>query len=282
VSPNRHQNVNRRRPRFALPFTIVPGTDRVRLVAGEDFRYTLSAPGLEDWLPQLLEKLDGKNTIECLLEKFPRARRAPATRILERLYGERVLVNGPVADAHLPAVHRLAIEGSGPIARRLAEAAKENTGNGDEDPVLSVLVQDRLDYAEALDFNGHALAGSHPWLWVTCGPLTRGYVSPVYLPHAGPCLACLVETFRSLSPVPEIYDDLIAHSRKGQPLEPIPFPAEATEILIQLTLAKRAALSEEIPPALLYRLHVLEASSLEVTTHRVFVDPECSSCESPR
>jgi len=28
----------------------------------------------------------------------------------------------------------------------------------------------------------------------------------------------------------------------------------------------------------LYRLHVLDAGSLEVSSHRVFVDPECLEC----
>src|SRR4051794_6435571 len=33
------------RPRLALPFTFLTGPGRVRLVAGEDFRYTLAGPG---------------------------------------------------------------------------------------------------------------------------------------------------------------------------------------------------------------------------------------------
>ena len=40
------------RVRFAFPFTILTKPDMVRLVAGEDFRYTLRSPSLEQWLPQ--------------------------------------------------------------------------------------------------------------------------------------------------------------------------------------------------------------------------------------
>ena len=37
-----------RRPRLALPFTVLASPDSVRLVAGEDFRYTLTGPELDD------------------------------------------------------------------------------------------------------------------------------------------------------------------------------------------------------------------------------------------
>src|SRR5207302_70111 len=46
------------RPCLALPFTVLTAQDRVRLVAGEDFRYTLTGPGLETWLPDWLPTLD--------------------------------------------------------------------------------------------------------------------------------------------------------------------------------------------------------------------------------
>src|SRR6266516_3087400 len=43
-----------KRVRFAFPFAILTKPDTVRLVAGEEFRYTLRSPSLEQWLPQLL------------------------------------------------------------------------------------------------------------------------------------------------------------------------------------------------------------------------------------
>ena len=45
------------RPCLALPFTFLSSPDRVRLVAGEDFRYTLDGPRIETWLPQWLRRI---------------------------------------------------------------------------------------------------------------------------------------------------------------------------------------------------------------------------------
>ena len=86
-----------RRPCLALPFTLLTAADTVRLVAGEDFRYTLTAPGLDGWLPPWLERLDGRRTLDETLLAIPAERRADAVRLAERLYGERVLIDGPPA-----------------------------------------------------------------------------------------------------------------------------------------------------------------------------------------
>ena len=47
--------------------------------------------------------------------------------------------------------------------------------------------------------------GDAPWLWVSTGAMSRGYVSPVFLPDAGPCLGCLLRHGRLLSPAREIH-----------------------------------------------------------------------------
>jgi bacteriocin biosynthesis cyclodehydratase domain-containing protein len=106
----------------------------------------------------------------------------------------------------------------------------------------------------------------------------RGYVSPVFLPDAGPCLGCLVRQFLRLSPAPEIYADLIEHARQGRPVEPVPFPAEGLAMLRSLVRWKAELLGRPEPPAALYRLHVLEVATLEVSSHRVFADPACPDC----
>jgi len=104
----------------------------------------------------------------------------------------------------------------------------------------------------------------------------------VFWPGAGPCLACLLRQFQRLSPAPEIYDELRAHSRRGQPIAPVPFPAEGIAILHQLVRGKLEWLRQSDPPPALYRLHVLEVETLEVTTHRVLPDPRCPDCgEAP-
>ncbi len=267
------------RPCLAPGFSILPGPDRVRLVAGEDFRYTLTGPGLETWLPAWLAEMDGLRVLDDLLALLPPERRDPAAQLLARLYGERVVLDGPAAAAHAPAHYSLRPEGTG----RLAEGLKAMvSGMAEGTRGVAVLAQDRLDYDEARRFNRRCLEGKEPWLWVTCGPLSRGYVSPVFLPDAGPCLACLLDHFERLSPAPEIYADLAEHCRQGRPLAPAPFPEREIRILLELAAWKAGLLEQAEPPAALFRLHVLEAAALEVTAHRVFADPECGECRGRR
>jgi bacteriocin biosynthesis cyclodehydratase domain-containing protein len=263
------------RPCLAFPFTYLAEGDCVRLVAGEDFRYTLTAPDLGEWLPGWLARLDGRLPLGNALALLPEGRRPAARAVLERLHQERVLSGGPAAAAHVPGRYRVAPEGSG--------AALAGLAAGDPAGVpLPVLCQDRLDYEEALRFNRRCLAGEVPWLWLSWAPMTRGYVGPPFLPDAGPCLACLLRHFRRLSPLPELYDELAEHARRGGELAPAPFPEPALEVLRQLLRWKADLLGRPDPPAALYRLHVLEVATLEVTAHELFIDPECPACAGRR
>jgi bacteriocin biosynthesis cyclodehydratase domain-containing protein len=108
--------------------------------------------------------------------------------------------------------------------------------------------------------------------------MTRGYVSPVFLPEAGACLSCLMRRFRGISPAPELYEAVVEHARQGRRVEPVPFPEEAARVLCELVRWKLAHLADREPPAALYRLHVLEVESMEVSSHRVLADPECPHC----
>ncbi len=259
--------------RLSLPFTILTGPDTVRLVAGEDFRYTLTASGLETWLPRLLAGLDGRRPMDEVLQVLDPALREAAVQLLERLYGERVLLDATARERHTAQPCALIIEGDGALADGLRQCS-EPGGAGR----LLVLCQDRLDYDALLHFNRRCRSERVPALWVSTGAMQRGYVSPVVLPDAGPCLECLVRQFQRLSPAPEIYEHLMEHTRVGQPLAPAPFPPEGTEILKQLVLWKWSLLRQTEAPAALYRLHVLELATLEVSSHRVFADPECPAC----
>ena len=89
------------RPRLVLPFTVLSGPDTVRLVAGEDFRYTFSDPGLERWLPGLLARFDGRCTTAELLAPLAPELRDAAADLIDRLYGERIVCDGPVEAAHV-------------------------------------------------------------------------------------------------------------------------------------------------------------------------------------
>lgn len=263
-------NAPQRRPRLAFPFTILTDRDTVRLVAGEDFRYTLQGPGLERWLPAWLAVLDGRTPLAEALARLPQECRAAAGELADRLYGERVLIDGTARDAHQPTRWRLSPQGSAAWAGQLSDG-----GEGRE---LPAFCQDRLDYEEALAFNRRCLAAGTPWLWASTGPMGRAYVGPLFLPDAGPCLSCLLYHFRRLSPAPEMYDALAAHARAGGSIAPVPFPPPGIAIVQQLLLWKAALAQESEPAAALYRLHVVESASLEVSSHRVFVEPECPEC----
>jgi bacteriocin biosynthesis cyclodehydratase domain-containing protein len=263
-----------RRPRLALPFSILADPGVVRLVAGEDVRYTLRAPALDEWLPQLLARCDGSLSLDELLASIAESQRTQARELIERLHGERVVVDGPAAAAHRPAAHRLVFEASRGRKPPHTEPGTFVPGS----PELCVLWQDCLDLDAALQFNRRMRGGSVPWLWVSTGAMSRAYVSPVLLPDAGPCLGCLLRHFRLLSPAREIHDALLDHGRRGTPLTPVPFPDEGIAMLEQLVRWKARLLGEIEPPGVLYRLHVLEADTLEVSTHRVLIDPECPEC----
>lgn len=260
-----------RRPRLALPFTVLPAADAVRLVAGEDFRYALAGPGLQTWLPDWLAGFDGRTPLTALIDRLPESLRTAASDLAERLYGERVLIDGTAADAHAPVRYRLKVEGSAAWAAGWVPASE-----GERD--LPVLCQDRLDYDEALRFNHRCRTAGTPWLWATTGPMSRAYVGPLFLPDAGPCLSCLLGHFRRLSPAAELYDALASHARSGGPVVPVPFPAPGIAVVQQLLRWKADLAAEPAAQAALYRLHVLDAGSLEVSSHRVFVDPECLEC----
>lgn len=267
-----------RRPRLAMPFTVLTDRDTVRLVAGEDFRYTLKAPELDAWLPDWLSGLDGRTPLDEALGRLPEARRQQAGQLVDRLYGERVLIDGTAVDVHVPARVRLAVEGNPAWKAGWQSGPEEANRNAYPQLTLSVLCQDKLDHDEALRFNRRCLETGTRWFWVSTGPMSRAYVSPLFLPEAGPCLCCLLNHFRRLSPAPELYDALADHARSGQPVMPVPFPPEAAALLWQLLLWKASLVEQLQAHAALYRLHVVELATLEVTSHRVFVDPECPEC----
>jgi bacteriocin biosynthesis cyclodehydratase domain-containing protein len=273
-----------RRPRLAFPFTVLTQPDVVRLVAGEDHRYTLTGVGLDQWLPELLARLDGASRVTELLAPLTPERRGQAQQIIERLYGERVLVDGPAALAHRATACHVETTGQGALLGRLQDSSSRRAclPRAGAAPRLHLLCQTNLDYASALDASRRARAAGEPFLWASHGALDRAYVSPLFLPDAGPCFVCLLRSFQRLSPAPEIYDALIEHGRRDRPFAEVDLPADAVDVLHGLVQWKLSQTAVEQPPAALFRLHVLERASMEVTTHRVFVDPECPECRGGR
>jgi bacteriocin biosynthesis cyclodehydratase domain-containing protein len=270
--------MHNRRPRLAYPFTVLTQPNIVRLIAGEDYRYTLTGAGLDRWLPDLLARCIGKDTLATLLRLLSDEQCRHAQAIIERLYGERVLVDGPAVSAHVEQKYHCQVVGTGMLAERLRGDSTTEEGR----PRLTILCQDQLDYSAALTVSKDCRQRGEPFLWASYGALQRAYVSPLFLPDAGPCFACLLRSFQRLSPAPEIYDALLHHGDNGQSFASADFPAEGIDILTGLVRWKLAQAELAAAPAALYRLHVLERATFEVSTHHVFVDAECPECRGDR
>jgi bacteriocin biosynthesis cyclodehydratase domain-containing protein len=264
------------RPRLRLPFTVFATGDAVHLIAGEDVRYTVRAGAAAVELAALLKQCDGSRDVSEILQIASGEHRDLLGQLLQRLAGERVLVAGPVELAAPVARFRPVMEGCGPLLARFASAP------GDADPI-AVLCQDDLDYEVARQFNRRCLqAGTGPWLWITTGAASRGYVSPVFLPNAGPCLECLLRCFRRLSPAPQLYDALRLHAQQGGAFVPTDFPEQGLTVLEQTARWKIDCLSMQPPPPAVFRLHVLELETMELHAHRVYADPTCPECANDR
>lgn len=263
------------RPRPSLPFTVVPDGGVVHLVAGEDVRYSVRAGAVAPLLADVLRRCDGRTPLAHLLASLSPPEAAAVRGLLDRLASERVLLEGPVESAAAAGRYRAVVEGTGPLADRLAAAAPAG------EP-LAVLCQDTLDLHAALAFNRRCLRERVPGLWVTTGPGARGYVGPVVLPDAGPCLACLLGHFRRLSPAPRLHDALAAHGAAGGAFVPLPFPAVGLDLLAALAGWKIEQLSRSPLPSAVFRLHALELDTMEVGVHRVFPDPFCRECADAR
>lgn len=257
---------------FAIPTTIIREPGVVRLVAGEDFRFTLRGNGLESWLPGLLEQLNGQRPVATVLEGVSDTRRAEALGLLERLVGERLLFAAESLPQSIEAL--VQAEGVGQLFERVRSAQP----NARDALRVRTLCQDTLDYRAALEFNAVCRAGKEPWLWATLGPSARAFVSPVFWPDVGPCLACLLEGFKRLSPVPELYGALIAHGERGGHFASAILSEPSVALVANLVHGKVAMLCAPEPPPAVTRLHVVEAATLEVTAHRIPRDLECSLC----
>lgn len=262
-------------PQFSFPYTIVSGSNVLYLIAGEDFRYTLEGPDIDQWLPSVLESVDGKKTMPELEQKVPEPLRSSFLAVMTRLFGERVLVESSIGQRGFDTPYGVKVEGLGALGQAMRQVT---TTLGVQEAAISILCQDALDYQETLDFNRQALVGENPWLWLCVGPLTRAYVSPIFLPQSGPCLECLITQFRKLSPFPELYDLLIQHKEQGKFIKPMTVVDQALVVVSQLALWKLKQAAEPEPSAAVYHLHVLELASFEISNHEVILDPFCVSC----
>ena len=246
-----------RRPRLVPGFTAMIDGDSLGLVAGEDVRYRLRLAD-PSWLAELLARCDGSRTVDEL------ATHADARQTIERLYEERVLVDGTASQAHVQAAPGYRVTGTGPLSDALRGPAGE----------VEVLVQTSLDHQALLAHNREALAARRRWMWITTGPGGRAYVGPLFVPDAGPCAACLLVHFKRLSPVPELYDVVLKHDG---PIAASPFPDAGIETVAALARWKLSLVASVMSPAL-YALHVIGAGDLTISSHAPLADLECTEC----
>ncbi|MEK7485022.1 MAG: hypothetical protein AABZ60_11905, partial [Planctomycetota bacterium] len=219
-----------RRPLLALPYTILAQKNRVRLIAGEDFRYTFEGASLEEWLPSLLNQLDGSKTLDDLFQTLSEPLRPGAIKLMQQLYGERIVVDAPVSQNHVPEDLPLEVSGQGTLREWLSEQNISKIESSQKQK-LSLLCQDNLDYQTALEFNRHSMKSKSRWFWVSYGAMTRAYVSPLFLSNAGPCLECLIRQFKQISPLPEIYEELMQQPPVAIKSVEKNVPEEAVQIL---------------------------------------------------
>jgi bacteriocin biosynthesis cyclodehydratase domain-containing protein len=257
------------RPRLAYAFTILPGDDAVWLVAGEDVRFALRGEGVASWLPAVLSACDGKRPLADVIARAPAANRADAANVIDGLIGERVIVDADVIAAHVAAPIGWSVDDDSDGA--LADALRARAGGG----AIVVHAQDTLELATTLAANARRIAAGERWLWASIGPEARALVGPLFLPDAGPCFECLIGHFRLRSPVPALYELVAAHAG---PFARAAFDPAALAVVADLVAWKLSLVAREPAPAALYALHVVEVATLEVSSHRVLIDPECPAC----
>lgn len=270
------------RLRFALPFTLVAGDGRLRLIGGEDVRLTLALEGLETWGPAALAPLHEGATADELAAKVAPAHRAPLAALLEELLGERVLVeiDAPFAPLARPNV---AWSGDAGLSAALGAAWEptpaEGPAGGEE---VRVFAQRTLDRTRAIEAATRARLDGAAFLWVSTGAVARSFVGPLIVPRDGPCLGCLFEIFQRRSPFADLHDELDAHAARGGSFaEASPGPL-VTRVLSAIVAWKLEQARAPLPSAALFRLHVVEHEALEISTHPVARLDDCASCAAYR
>jgi bacteriocin biosynthesis cyclodehydratase domain-containing protein len=261
-----------RRLRFAMPFGTATEPDCVHLIGGEDVRFSLRAPELEQWLPPLLQRLARGESDAVLLGSLPEHRRAAARELVDQLVGERVLV---VDASPRPAgrAWSLEVDGEGRLAERVRAALPIASAAGER---LALICQDALDYRAARERSAELRRLGRAHVWASVGPISRALVSPLFLPDASPCFECLLSHFLRLSRAPDVTRALFTSGLES--LDAPEFSERGLALVAELVAFKCALAAEPEPPAALFRLHAFELCTLECSSHPVSPNPECSAC----
>jgi hypothetical protein len=251
----------------SLPVTLIEHEGVTWLVAGEDLRWSVEGAHSAEWLPGLIGAADGTRPVAALLESLPERHREAASATIEHLAEERLLVAS--ADLTLRrGPRRIEVIGEG----ALADAVRAQ-GRGEGEETIRVLCQDTLDFASARRFGAQERDGVH--LWATVGPVARAFVSPVLKPGQGPCVGCIVTGFRRLSPTPELYDALDAHTERSGTFAPARVGEAYLRTVAGLVAWKLSLLDALVVPPAVFRMHVLEHGTVEVSSHALVRDADC-------
>ena len=256
--------------------TVIAQPDVVLLVAGEDLRYALRGEKIERWAPKLLAELKEARSLDELLGAFKGNERAEARQLIERLYGERAVVDAPAEKSAKTSRYHIALLGKGELFTSLQ--SKLSRQNSATTQALNVFCQDTLNFEEALQFNRCAISAGTPWMWLSSGAVMRAFISPLFIPPAGPCFECLLSTFSRLSPAREVYQALARHAAEDGAFEPATLSLHMVEVVSNLLLWKISVAAEEPQIPALFRLHVIERDSLETSSHKIYCDPLCAAC----
>jgi hypothetical protein len=77
-----------------------------------------------------------------------------------------------------------------------------------------------------------------------------------------------------------LYDVLVEHGKQGGPFDTATMPERVLAVVEQLVRWKVEAFHKDRPVIPVFRLHVLEVATMEVSVHRVFRDPTCPACSN--
>lgn len=262
------------RPRLALPTSIIPDGRFLHLVCGMELKVSLELGEQVPHLARMLEKCDGSLTLEELVQDLG-AHRPHGLSLIEQLLGDRLLVDDLQPGSNRRKLHGISVEGTGPLALGLANLDHQGES-------VRILVQDHLDLPAARAFNRRQLKLEQPYLWVTTGLADVGLVSPIFFPDSGPCLECFLHQYQKISIPSGIQEILNRQNEKTLTLGESEFPGEGLVMLQQLVRWKVRRLGLNLSGSNVFRLHVLDKTSLEISTHRIYKDPFCSECSNAR
>jgi bacteriocin biosynthesis cyclodehydratase domain-containing protein len=293
------------RPALAPWCRLVQDGSRVLIEHGGTV-VTLEGVAARALLPRLLPLLDGTRTRQELEAIVGQAAAPAVDNALELLSEHQLLVDGPAADKAHPAAAaatyaasvagsappaaavdaleraRVAVLGSGPIARELARVLplsgipQVETLSLDPGPAAGsfvVAAPEHDDMGALSSLNEWALRRRDPWLQVL--PYDGRFViaGPIFVPDVSACHACFVTRRAASSGYDEDFD-LVERTPRRAPL-----PAPLVSIAAGLAAVRAVRWLTTADPTLPGRFYALEAGTVVgLRFDRLLRVPRCTAC----